>query len=379
MDIKVIVSLTSFPARINMVIDTIKSLIKQTYQPYKILLYLSEEEFPNKSYDLPNELVTIEMKHDVFQIIWKKENLKSYKKLIYAAEEYGENFPIITADDDLIYDENMIELLIKSYIANPNLIHCHRVWKFIFNSNRELVQDNEYGGYWESGSFLNMPTSGAGVLFPPQSYYKDFFNDQLFLKLANTTDDLWFWANAVLNGIRMKVVDNNINFLSYIENSQEGPCLFNINGGEEGLNKRTLINLFEHYPSLKTILLNEFKNSTDDFNEKTNQMNYFSINELSKLKDIYDLNKIDVAVWGATGERSKKVKEILKKHDIGINLLVDSNFNLHGKMIDGIECNSIFKIKKESLIIITSNKIYHKDIYYRLLKQGFDKIYCIEN
>ena len=44
----VVVSLTSFPKRIDTVDIVIKSMFKQTVIPDKILLYLSKEEFKNK-------------------------------------------------------------------------------------------------------------------------------------------------------------------------------------------------------------------------------------------------------------------------------------------------------------------------------------------
>lgn len=43
----VIISLTSFPQRIDVVYITITTLLKQTFKPGKIMLWLAEEQFPN--------------------------------------------------------------------------------------------------------------------------------------------------------------------------------------------------------------------------------------------------------------------------------------------------------------------------------------------
>ena len=56
---KVIISLTSYPARIDTVHLTIRSILRQTVQADKILLWLSIEEFPNKYADLPQNLLLI--------------------------------------------------------------------------------------------------------------------------------------------------------------------------------------------------------------------------------------------------------------------------------------------------------------------------------
>ena len=51
---KVIVSLTSFPARLNVVHYGIKALMCQTYKPDRIILWLTEEEC--KDIVIPSEL-----------------------------------------------------------------------------------------------------------------------------------------------------------------------------------------------------------------------------------------------------------------------------------------------------------------------------------
>src|SRR5690606_17959342 len=44
-----IVSLTSFPPRIEDAWITIESIFQQTYRPWKIVLVLAESEFPNRA------------------------------------------------------------------------------------------------------------------------------------------------------------------------------------------------------------------------------------------------------------------------------------------------------------------------------------------
>lgn len=54
---KIIVSLTSYPARISTVHLTIDTLLSQTRKADKIILWLAPEQFPNKEDDLPAQLL----------------------------------------------------------------------------------------------------------------------------------------------------------------------------------------------------------------------------------------------------------------------------------------------------------------------------------
>ena len=56
---QVIVSVTSYPARINEVVLAIKTIYRQTMLPDKVILWLGEEKFPNKFDDLPKELLQL--------------------------------------------------------------------------------------------------------------------------------------------------------------------------------------------------------------------------------------------------------------------------------------------------------------------------------
>lgn len=68
-----IISLTSFPARISTLHITISSLLCQTKKPNMIILQLSEDEFPNKENDLPENL--LKLKEFGLTINWNKGNI----------------------------------------------------------------------------------------------------------------------------------------------------------------------------------------------------------------------------------------------------------------------------------------------------------------
>ena len=129
-----IVSLTSYPKRINHVHKCISSLLNQTVEPEKIILVLAQEEFPNKEKDLPSNLLSLI--EQGLEILWY-ENLKSYKKLIPILEKYP-NKIIVTVDDDNIYEPNWLDDLYKAYKKNSNMVHCTRGHRLVFNKNKEI-------------------------------------------------------------------------------------------------------------------------------------------------------------------------------------------------------------------------------------------------
>jgi hypothetical protein len=87
--------------------------------------------------------------------------------------------------------------------------------------------------------------------------YKDVLDEELFLKLSPTADDLWFWAMAVLNNTKINVIKNNISKLFYTNaerefglNDETTLAQKNIVGGG---NDKQMKNILNHYPALKNI------------------------------------------------------------------------------------------------------------------------------
>jgi hypothetical protein len=213
--VNLIISLTSFPGRINFVHLTIKSLLRQTVIPSKIILWLAEKEFPKKEKNLPKNLILLSKKG--LLISFCSKNIKSYKKLIPTLQKYP-NKIIITTDDDIIYEKDMVEKLYKSFLKHPKDIQAHRITKFIYKSGKFITK---VGGkdHYKGSSFLNKLTGVGGVLYPPNWFYKDIFNEKLFMKLAPTNDGQWSWIQGILNNFRVRVVENHNIKLHFIKNS----------------------------------------------------------------------------------------------------------------------------------------------------------------
>lgn len=247
---RIIVSLTSFPARIPSLHKTVNSLLNQTLKPDMVVLWLAREQFPGGENDLTPELLAL--KQYGLTIKWCND-IRSYKKLIPALKEFPNDI-IITVDDDIYYDKNMVELLYKSYLTAPQNIHCHRVTK-IFRKNGKIKAKGGGRQYYKKPSYANKLVGMAGVLYPPNSLHADIECEKLFMELAPTSDDIWFWLMAVLNNTKIQVVKNHIPNPPDLEETQNGPCLTQINDHGDNLFYTQLQNVLNHYENLEEKIL----------------------------------------------------------------------------------------------------------------------------
>lgn len=255
-----VISITSFPARIATVNQTIESIINQNY-PYKcITLWLADSQFPNKEKDLPESL--IKLKDAKSLCIGWCEDTKSYKKLIPSLKKYP-NDAIITIDDDLIYPVDWLERLVCAYMNDKSSIHTMRAHGIKIDS---LLHIQPYAN-WMSNmdcaekSYFNFFTGVGGVLYPPKTLSDNVLNEKQMLKLCPNADDIWFWANAVLNRTKINLVTPNIGNLNYVPGSQDGDIpLWKVNV-TMGLNDLHMSNLLKKYPNVLDVLFEEITNA----------------------------------------------------------------------------------------------------------------------
>ena len=216
---KLIVSLTSYPARIKTVHKTINTLLNQKIKADEIVLWLALEQFPNGEDDLPQEL--LKLKQLGLTIKWC-EDLKSYKKLVPALKEYPDDI-IVTADDDVYYEDDVLESLYVAYLNNPNNIYARRAVKLKLDKCEvKGISSRKYQFIHNTKpTFFNQLMGGSGCLYPPHCLYKDCLNIEKIKKLIPSHDDAYFWSMAVLNKTKIQVVKGFDANLHYVEGTQD--------------------------------------------------------------------------------------------------------------------------------------------------------------
>lgn len=215
---EIVVSLTSFPARINLVHLSIKSILNQTYKPKKVVLWLSAEQFPNQEKKLPESL--LELKECGLEIEFC-EDIKPHTKYFYAFKKYPKDL-IVTVDDDIFYPRDVLEKLFVLSQKKSGCIIANRVREVSFEENRvKPYRDWKInGGYNSEPTKKLLPTGVGGVLYKPSFFSDSLFNTDIIRKICLNADDIWLRANSLKNGV--SVVFTNYYFYPFIEipNSQ---------------------------------------------------------------------------------------------------------------------------------------------------------------
>lgn len=114
---RVVCAMTSWTKRIQNCSRVIARLLEQTCQPDRIYLTLSVEEFPNKSADLPTELVKLTKSKRV-ALNWVDENTKTMKKVFPILKYLNDDDIILLCDDDMDFPTNFIEIRLNEFIHN---------------------------------------------------------------------------------------------------------------------------------------------------------------------------------------------------------------------------------------------------------------------
>lgn len=188
----VVVSLTSIPTRLDSLHITIRSVLNQKKKPEKVILWLNEE-LKGKIPESLNQFVG-----EIFEIRFTHLHC-SHKKLIHTLKLYPEK-PVVTCDDDVIYRDNWLETLYKTYLKFPEHIVAHRL-RCIKTDRQGFARPYKswiLDDQCQKERFL--PIGAEGVLYPPGVFSDMVFDEELFLELAPKADDLWFKAVALSEG-----------------------------------------------------------------------------------------------------------------------------------------------------------------------------------
>lgn len=250
---KIIVSLTSFPGRINSVCKTLETILNQKdCKPDKVELWLAESQFEGKEKGLPDNL--LRLKKYGLDIMWC-EDIRSYKKLIPALQIHPKDI-IVTADDDVYYSRRWLEKLYKSYNLNPNVIQCHRATQIVKKAgNIDVI----VGGrkYYKEASYLNKLVGVGGVLYPVNSLSPQVFDIAAIKKYAATNDDVWFWFMAIINDYKINVVDKNEPSPVTVFDALESTKLSDVNDHGENLFWVQFNQMMEQYACAKNKIIKE--------------------------------------------------------------------------------------------------------------------------
>lgn len=231
---RVIVSLTSYGRRVSSVLPfTIISLLKQSFKPDLIVLWLDKDNW-NES-NIPTKLSRLQKYGLTIKFC---DDLKSYKKLVPALEEYPNDI-IIAVDDDFYYRNHLIQQLIDAWNMNPNCIYTHRACGYKVSSDNNMLPYNLWDKEIENRNDKYVfPLGGSGCLYKRNLLYKDVLRRDLFMKLTPNADDVWFFVMEVLQGTQRVVLPckkkSYILLDLFYQFTHKSAALYNTNDKEGG-------------------------------------------------------------------------------------------------------------------------------------------------
>lgn len=224
----VVISLTSFPGRIDRVWLVVETLLRQTKKPNAIIIWLSKEQFP-KIDSLPKSLLA--MRKRGLQIKLRDGDLRSHKKFYYVKSEFP-NSTVVLADDDIFYPSKMLEEMHSVAILFPGKVVCRFSKKVQWSPKGEIFPYSAWKTVNEGGIGLDyFFGSGGGVLIPPKAMHPAVLDKDTFLKCCPLADDIWLNVMCRLVSLEMFSIDKPFTLLPVTNRDKSD--LSSINNGAQ--------------------------------------------------------------------------------------------------------------------------------------------------
>ena len=204
----VFVSLTVISSRLSKLPAVIKTLLRQSRPPNKVILNISREphmldrgvRFEGLPIEVRRMIGAGEV--EAYQV----ENTGSYRKLIPTLRRFHEeDCVIVTADDDVLYPERWLEGLCSAHAVH-GCIAAYRTREIRLWDGGGMRPYQEWPYSYElphtAGipSMNRVPTGRGGVLYRG-SYFRNLDLLERFKQLAPGQDDMSFRIATILAGI----------------------------------------------------------------------------------------------------------------------------------------------------------------------------------
>lgn len=204
LDGRIIISLTSYPARFKSLPRTIRSLLDQTVPADEIILWVGQDDYAH----IPDHVNALQ--NEVFSIR-PYQDMKSYLKIVPTLVHYPDDY-IVTVDDDCYYPAKLIQTFVEHHDGERPAILCRRAHRIIWNPDGTMKPYLEWTGNIDEdtppggGRTDLLATGHGGVFYPPRLLDAQVINAALFMELCPKADDLWLYWMGRLAGTTYRKV-----------------------------------------------------------------------------------------------------------------------------------------------------------------------------
>jgi hypothetical protein len=251
-DKRVVIALTSYPARFKYLSRTIKTLIMQSTAANTIRVYIEAKDFC----ELNKELLSLESYGVNFcpTVSGWRAATKLIPELL--RKEVEESL-IVYLDDEIIYPSNLIQNLtdtLQRYPESDIIFNWGQIMPFRDSASDQIP---EYST-WQTTNTVSpndrivIPLGVAGVLVKRSSMPKEISDLQKFQNISQSNDDLWFWCHWILSGLNIQKSIIDCRTPVYWNGSQKNALWrTNILQGENDIILSKMLNVF---PRLKSLI-----------------------------------------------------------------------------------------------------------------------------
>ena len=210
------VSLTSHPKRFHSLYVVLSEILTWNILPELINLNLTQADVDL----LPIETMNSEFSHLLsINIV---EDWGPASKLIPSLLKQND-LPIVTIDDDIHYEPNLITKLLTEHMLFPSCVIAGRAHRILLDQNNNPVPYLQWDLETKerSGPSKDLFPTGAGmILYPPGVLHRDVFDLKNFSDDILWNDDIWFYFQARRKGTLVRCVPKG-QPLIYVEGSQD--------------------------------------------------------------------------------------------------------------------------------------------------------------
>ena len=194
-----VVTLTSFPLRTGKLWLTIETLLRQTYRPREICLWLSREQYPEGKASLPRRL--LKQQERGLHIFFVPNDYRSHKKYYTILQQ--QQTAVVMVDDDIFYTPDLLERLHDEHLKHPRDVIAPYTHRIRYDEKGEVMPYSQWQFHYTGGDDLFFG-SGGGTCFPVGSLYKDVCHIEHALQTCPVADDIWLNAQVRLAGTHIR-------------------------------------------------------------------------------------------------------------------------------------------------------------------------------
>lgn len=224
-----VVSLTTHGARLQRVFYTVESIARGKLKPSRLVLWIDHALLDA---GLPASLQRLVARG--LEVRGTQDLGPHTKYFPQIMSEPAPSRPLVTADDDVIYPDYWLQMLVDGWRQHPSAITCFRAYRFGLRPDGQLSPYARWSGC-ESvlPSPLHFLTGVAGVLYPVDMQLALRSAADAFKTRCPRADDIWLNVVALRAGVPVRqITPVRRSFYEVPGTRAHGLALGNVCGGE---------------------------------------------------------------------------------------------------------------------------------------------------